>query len=332
MRYLVRLARWLLYDALESPTTVHPMLGPFGYHLLRTLGAPALARALQRGGVILCYHNVVATAEPNGAGDVSLHLPLPAFRRQIDWLVSRYRVISLHELITRLEARESLRGVAVLTFDDAYRGVFEHAWPVLRQLRLPATVFVVAEAPAQGRLFWWDQPAVRAAATPERRRRWLDELRGDGPSILRSLAASPAPARPSDSPRLPGAQTPADWSTIRQAAAEGLAVGVHSLTHRSMPALSDAELIGELVQSREIVEREIGNTPECFAYPYGRWDARVRTAVGSAGYRAAVSLDYGLNGMQADVLALRRVNVPAGISDATFQAWVAGLRLRRDHG
>jgi peptidoglycan/xylan/chitin deacetylase (PgdA/CDA1 family) len=193
--------------------------------------------------------------------------------------------------------------------------------PVLRDLQIPATVFVVADASTGGEPFWWDHPAVRAVATPQRRRAWLAEFRGDGASILRSLA-------PTLDSALPSCRKPAEWGTIAQAAHGGLAIGAHSRTHRALPTLSDVELRDELVTSREIIARETGTAPEFFAYPYGAWNPRVREAVRSAGYRGAVTLDYGLNERGRDPLALRRVNVPAGISDAALAAWLAGLKPR----
>ena len=105
-------------------------------------------------------------------------------------------------------------------------------------------------------------------------------------------------------------------------------LGVHSATHRSLPSLTDAELEYELVTSRSIVHRATGACPEFFAYPYGRWDARVRARVRAAGYRAALTLDAGLNDAASDLLALPRINVPAGISRAAFEAWTAGLQAR----
>jgi peptidoglycan/xylan/chitin deacetylase (PgdA/CDA1 family) len=65
-----------------------------------------------------------------------------------------------------------------------------------------------------------------------------------------------------------------------------------------------------------------------FAYPYGLVDARVREAVQCAGYRAAVTLDYGLNSPSTDPWMLRRVNVPASIPTSAYEAWTAGLRPR----
>jgi peptidoglycan/xylan/chitin deacetylase (PgdA/CDA1 family) len=97
------------------------------------------------------------------------------------------------------------------------------------------------------------------------------------------------------------------------------------MTHRSLTALTGGELADEVVASRAIVHRATGTPPEFFAYPYGHWNDRVRTAVRTAGYRAALALDPGLNGPGADQWALRRVNVPAGISDSAYTAWTASL-------
>ncbi|HKC40425.1 MAG TPA: polysaccharide deacetylase family protein [Gemmatimonadales bacterium] len=291
------------------------------YAGLRAIGLPTLARRLRDAGVILCYHNIVGRGTAAPQGEPSLHLPVNAFRRQMLWLARHYQVVPLVDLISRLEQRRTLRRVAAVTFDDAYLGVFEHAWPLLCELQIPATVFVVANAPTGGEPFWWDHPAVQAAATPQRRDAWLGELRGNGAAILRSLAPAAEPALPND-------QKPADWRTIARAAQAGLTLGVHSRTHRALPTLSDAELGDELVRSREVIARETGTAAEVFAYPYGAWNSRLREAVHAAGYRAAVTLDYGLNRAGADLLALPRVNVPAGISDAALEAWLAGLRLR----
>jgi peptidoglycan/xylan/chitin deacetylase (PgdA/CDA1 family) len=77
-----------------------------------------------------------------------------------------------------------------------------------------------------------------------------------------------------------------------------------------------------------MIQRATGMQPGFFAYPYGLWDARVRTRIRLAGYRAGLTLDSGLNRPFADPCSLRRLNVPASISDAAFEAWTAGLTIR----
>jgi peptidoglycan/xylan/chitin deacetylase (PgdA/CDA1 family) len=120
----------------------------------------------------------------------------------------------------------------------------------------------------------------------------------------------------------------ADWTAIRRALGRGIELGAHSCNHPSLPTLTDAQLEHEIVSSRAVIHNATGTWPDCFAYPFGHWDARVRDAVRSAGYGAGLTLDFGLNGRGADRWSLRRINVPAGISDAAFEAWTAGCHGR----
>lgn len=296
------------------------MLASLGYAALKLAGVTTVARRLRSGGLILCYHNVTPDAAAGPWGGLGLHMPLSAFARQVRWLAATYAVIPLEHVVDRLAHGLSLRGTAALTFDDAYAGVFDHAWPLLRDLRLPATVFVVAQAPGQSTDFWWDHPAVLRAHSPARREHWLTALRGDGAAVVASLGPhADTPLRP------PHACRPADWQTIADAARCGLRLGVHSATHRSLPALDEIDLQREVLESRDEITRRTGAIPEFFAYPYGLWNDRVREVVRSAGYRAAFTLERGL-GIGTDPWALARMNVPAGIGHAAFQAWTAGLR------
>ncbi len=297
------------------------------YAALDAVGVPALARSLGRAGLILCYHNVVAdgrgaTGAAGAPGAAGVHLARAAFCRQMEWLAARYQVVPLLELVARLAQGKPLGRLAAVTFDDGYRGVLAYALPVVRDLGLPVTVFVVSEAAERGRPFWWDYPALARADTPARRARWLDELRGDGDAIL-------AAARAGEPDALPDDRRPATWPALAAAAGADVTLGVHSATHRALPRLTDAELDRELAESRAAVQRAAGVAPHVFAYPYGLWDGRTRAAVRAHGYRAAVTLDYGLVRAGADPWALPRVNVPATIPRAAFAAWCAGLNLRR---
>jgi peptidoglycan/xylan/chitin deacetylase (PgdA/CDA1 family) len=291
------------------------LAAPLCYQAVRMLGLPAINRRLHDAGLILCYHNVVASGSRT-VGDPGLHMPRDRFERQIRWLAGHYTVIELSEFVDRLSAGKSLRAVAALTFDDGYAGVFEHAVPVLQAVGVPATVFVVGTA---GRRmgFWWDQKPIVQSANPALRRDRLNTLRGDESAIVKA-------ATPDD---LPASHRPADWNAVRTATQSGITIGAHSVTHRSLPTLSDSELEFEVVTGRTMIERAIGARVEFFAYPYGLWDYRVRSRVRLAGYRAGLTLNAGLNRPFADPCSLRRLNVPAGISPAAFEAWAAGLTI-----
>jgi peptidoglycan/xylan/chitin deacetylase (PgdA/CDA1 family) len=291
------------------------LAGPLCYQAVRACGLPAINRRLQDAGLILCYHNVVAVGSRQ-LGDPGLHMPRDRFEQQIRWLAKHYTVIGLSEFVDRLSAGKSLRAVAALTFDDGYAGVFEHAVPALQAAGVPATVFVVGTA---GRRvgFWWDQTSIVESTEPSSRREWLNRLRGDEAAIMGGDRRA----------ELPASHRPAHWDAVRAAVHAGVTIGAHSVTHRSLPTLSDTELDFEVVTSRTMIERATGTRPEFFAYPYGLWDYRVRSRVRLAGYRAALTLRAGLNRPFADPCSLRRLNVPAGISRPAFEAWAAGFTI-----
>lgn len=291
------------------------------YRSLRALGVAAVARQWQDAGRILCYHNVVAEDEA-GIGGAGLHMPREKFERQMRWLKDYFSIIPLSEFVTRLHRGASLRSTAAIAFDDGYNGVFEHAGPILQELRIPATVFVVADAAGRSRGFWWDRVEVIAATTKKRHERWLTDLRGDESAIRAEVPST-------YEYMLPFAFRAAGWDRICQWLERGLEIGVHSASHRSLPTLTDVELDQEVKTSRDVIANATGTRPQCFAYPYGRCDSRVRDRVQAAGYQAALGLHSGVTAAGADAWQLDRINIPAGISDAAFEAWTSGLQARR---
>lgn len=70
-------------------------------------------------------------------------------------------VVDLAEAASRASTSGRLpKNWTALTFDDGYAALYEHAWPVLRELQMPATIFLVAETfTERGRpVDWVDDP------------------------------------------------------------------------------------------------------------------------------------------------------------------------------
>ncbi|MER7490856.1 polysaccharide deacetylase family protein [Streptomyces sp. NPDC126497] len=107
---------------------------------------------------------------------------------------------------------------------------------------------------------------------------------------------------------------------IRRAAAEGVEIGSHGLTHVDLTRADDAALTAEVAGSRARLEELTGVPPAGFCYPYGTVDARAVEAVRKAGYAYACAIDPGpLTGPHA----LPRAHV--GQDDT---AWRLHLKLR----
>jgi peptidoglycan/xylan/chitin deacetylase (PgdA/CDA1 family) len=71
---------------------------------------------------------------------------------------------------------------------------------------------------------------------------------------------------------------------VRQAAAAGIEIGSHSLTHRRLPDVDEPALVDEVRHSRTILSGLVGPDVSGFCYPYGGVGAREVDAVRAAGY------------------------------------------------
>jgi peptidoglycan/xylan/chitin deacetylase (PgdA/CDA1 family) len=103
---------------------------------------------------VLVYHQI--TTELRGRVVVSPE----AFEEQMRYLRARgFRVVTLSALVEFLaRGRQLPRNAVVLTFDDGYRSFLDHAYPVLKELGFPATLFVYTDYVGTGRqaLGWSD--------------------------------------------------------------------------------------------------------------------------------------------------------------------------------
>ena len=284
------------------------------YAGMTAFGLVAVSRRLRRGGVVLCFHNVVSRPSEAANADIGLHAAREHFENEMRWLKQQCDVVSLDQMAERIAAGNRVTGLAAVTFDDGYAGALQHGWPICRDLRVPATVFVVSDGPGNLSGFWWDYPSIARDATVNRKR-WLFQQRGDHREIVPEGLV----------PRVPRALRLATWDMLVQAQQEGLEIGCHSATHRTLTQLTDEELEREIEGSRETIAARMGCVPRWFSYPFGVWDERVRDRVEAAGYRGAVTLDSGLNTQDVNPWALRRVNIPSSLSLPAFNAWSAGI-------
>ena len=109
-----------------------------------------------------------------------------------------------------------------------------------------------------------------------------------------------------------------DRSQIGEMARHGIEFHSHSRTHADLTAIDDEALAAQVRGSREDLQDLLGTRVDCFAYPFGRFDARVKRAVESAGYQLAFSVRSGFNRAGADRLAVRRLDITGFDSRLAF--------------
>jgi peptidoglycan/xylan/chitin deacetylase (PgdA/CDA1 family) len=88
--------------------------------------------------------------------------------------------------------------------------------------------------------------------------------------------------------------------------AGGQEIGAHTLSHPRLTSLPPAVARAEIFESKKALEDRFGLPIRYFCYPYGDCNEQVRGWVAEAGYEAAVTVEPGVNGPDADPLRLRR--------------------------
>jgi peptidoglycan/xylan/chitin deacetylase (PgdA/CDA1 family) len=290
------------------------------YHTIWRTGWPRRRRSKRPQATIFGFHNVVSNASEGRVGDGPLHLGISSFERYVDWIAHAYDIVPLSELLGRLSSVKPVGGLACLTFDDGYQGVFDRAIPVLQRYRAPAAIFIVTGPANTPDYFWWDRVSSAGPMPAELRRSYINQLSGD---TLKVLAHSGG----GRDAHLPPELLPAPWDSICSASNGDLEFGAHTVTHRNLMSLTGEEMIQELASSLYAVRDRIDISASLVAYPYGRVTHHIAAAAQRIGYAGGLGGAYGLADGRSDRMRLPRVNVPAGLPLETLECWAAGLRI-----
>jgi peptidoglycan/xylan/chitin deacetylase (PgdA/CDA1 family)/glycosyltransferase involved in cell wall biosynthesis len=322
----------------------------FVYGTMEFVGFFPLLRFLNsKGFVVLLYHGVSPLGSAAQLND--LHVPVESFRRQMRWLLRKFRPVSLAQAMAALEGRAPLPRRAVLvTFDDAYRNNLELAWPILKELGIRPTLFVPTEFIGGLRTYWAEEleasiKATRALGvpfddkwlwlrTPEERRSafWKISIalkRRDPISrenAWKELQVQLSSGGVAGSPN--ACESRLTWEELRTIHKKGFDVGSHTISHPLLPGLAANEIQHELEGSKSELESRLGTSVLAFAYPNGDWNPEVRHLVEKAGYSCAFSTQPGTNGQHTNRFLLHRVPINATDSFSDFRSAVSGFSRR----
>ena len=289
---------------------------------------------------IAMYHGFTAATSHDGIENhEQKHLPLPALEQQLAFLKAHHSVVPLVDVVRALTTGASLpRRAAVITIDDGYQSVYRVAYPVLKRLGLPASVYLATGFVDERKFLWTDRVeyAVNHAkagelnltvgSNPMRLTLNGRESRITADRMLRSrIKALPQAslehavdavehaAGCSVAGAASDVHEPMRWSEAAEMQASGLITfGSHTHSHVILARCDAAHTARELEQSKRIIENRLGVPCEEFCYPNGRrgdFNAATGALVRNAGFRSALTTVYGRNGRRADPFELRRYNL-----------------------
>jgi peptidoglycan/xylan/chitin deacetylase (PgdA/CDA1 family) len=262
-------------------------------------------------GVILTMHHVrpprPGRFQPNRLLEIT-----PRFLKRVVELLRRSGVdlISLDELHRRMSEGDFRTRFVCLTFDDGYRDIKEHAYPILKAAGVPFAIYVATSFPDRLGELWWlaleaivarndrvgvmidGQNRVFDCASVAEKRALYDELywwlrsqpsESDARAIMRNLAACHHVDIAAFCKDLC-----MNWQELAELAADPLVtIGAHTVNHPMLAKLSEKGVRTELEMSRSVIEAALAVRPAHLSYPYG--DA---TSAGPREFQIAAEMGF----------------------------------------
>lgn len=238
------------------------------------------------------------------------------FERQIQYLINRYEIskeLSLNDPIGKQKV--------VITIDDGDPSFYYKAFPILKKYQIPAILFVITDLIDTNKPFWWDEITYYLGKEKGNIKTWEVKT---WPNEQRELYLKKL-RRDSNQPALEYSQltTP----QLREMQEAGITIGNHSHTHPIFDQCSPQELETEMKRSTSIL-RELGFTPEVFAYPNGNFSNGSEMMLKKHGVKQACLFDHKINRKNFNPLRISRLTVNDTTPMWKFKLILSGWHTR----
>jgi peptidoglycan/xylan/chitin deacetylase (PgdA/CDA1 family) len=257
-----------------------------------------------------------------------------------------YPILRLQDALDGLAADRLPPCAVVITMDDGWRGVYTVGLPIIREFKIPVTVYVTTyyvenRMPVYtvtvAYLFWRATPQLvdlprgigtfdlgcQAEAAEEAAQKFGGGLPpGERLNFLRELAA--ALGISFDEIERQHLFRVMDEQQLHALAAAGVDIQLHS--HRHQWPLYDKEMVeSEIAENRRLLQRVVSHPLEHFCYPSGVFGLHQAEWLAGLGVKSATTIEPGLNYRDTSRFALRRLVDGGPVSDIEFAAEITGF-------
>jgi peptidoglycan/xylan/chitin deacetylase (PgdA/CDA1 family) len=281
------------------------------------------------------------------------------FNRQMDYLGKWFNVISLQDLIAWLDGRKNLpQYAALITFDDGYLDNYLFAYPILREHKFPALIFLTTEHIGTDAPFYWDMAAYCFRHTKRQQitfpdgkvvqwsnQEQLEQVSKSWIEFMKTLPQGEKQAHVGQLPEALGVSVPEgffrklmmNWDQVREMHKGGIEFGAHTMHHPILTRISLDQVRAEVNGSKSRIEKELGEQVLSFAYPNGQpsdLNNPVEKIVADSGIRAAFTL---LNGpssqgeVKRNPYAIRRIFISYKHSLPEYAALLSPINRYRSN-
>ena len=200
-----------------------------------------------------------------------------------------FRFVDMETFVAAAIGERREEKLVHVTFDDGFVDVFIHAYPILKRLQIPFTLYVTTDMPDGNADLWWYQLEQMAKDDVG----WFEKILQQIYTCHKPVAAAMHDVTASVFDPNLCQRLSLSWGQIRKMVAEGLCtVGSHGVSHTGLTQLSEEQAHYELSESKRRLEEMLGTEIRHFSYPHSFYSEATNQMVWKAGYDTAV-IGYG---------------------------------------
>lgn len=100
-----------------------------------------------------------------------------------------------------------------------------------------------------------------------------------------------------------------NWDQLKEMEQSGINIQSHTLNHSKLEELPDDEIRSELLNSKLVLEEQLGHSVDFLAYPTGTYNLHIAGIAKDVGYKGAYTVKYGNVDLGSNMYALERVPI-----------------------
>lgn len=304
--------------------------------------------------VILAYHRIYDIGnEDSFPFDPELISATPLeFEIQMQHIKKHFNPVTLLDVINHHKGIKKLpTRPVVITFDDGHSDNYTNAFPILRSLNMPATIFLSTKYIGSKEIFWFDWVAhaiyktkvdslslnkndfcinidksvLSRRLSTKRTLRYLMTLENDIRILCLDEIKEQLKIRTSEEDLMKS--LPLNWNQVSEMSNNDIEFGSHTVTHPILSKLNNHDIAFEIKQSKFEIESHINQSVDTIAYPVGgknEFNKIVIDESKKAGYYFGVSYISGVETLPIkNLFSIKRLHVERYTNIKLFKAMLA---------